>query len=324
MNWEIRRYEPTLEKYWNELNALSLNGNFLFDRSFMDYHHDRFADHSVIIFRNSRPIALFPANQKNTCLFSHEGLSYGGFVWLEKLNTQTAFEMYFFLEKYFSENGISKIFYKKMPFFYRKSNSRKNTQSLEEIIFWYKKNPLILRRLGAAIPLENIRTQGTRIFQKRRLRQWKKAIQHGLVFSESLDYQSFWEKILVPNLQQRASLKPTHTLREIELLARRFPNHIKLFVAHQNSELLGGTVIFENRQIAHAQYIAANEKGKKLGALDLVFGKLITEEYIDFQHFSLGTSDDEKGINWGIWEWKESWGAELAYYDTYEISPQKG
>ncbi len=320
MNWEICRYEPACEKYWNELNARSLNGNFLFDRRFMDYHQDRFVDHSVLIFQNSRPIALFPANQKADHVFSHEGLSYGGFLWLEKLNTQTAFEMYFFLEKYFSENGISKIFYKKMPFFYQKNNSRKNTQSLEEIMFWYNKNPLLSRRLGAAIPLENIRNQGNRIFQKRRLRQWKKAIQNELVFSESLDYQVFWEQILVPNLQQRANLKPTHSLPEIELLAGRFPNHIKLFVAHQGSELLGGTVIFENRQIAHAQYIAAQEKGKKLGALDLVFARLITEQYLDFQYFSFGTSDDEKGINWGVWEWKESWGAELVYYDTYEIS----
>ncbi len=320
MTWQIQRYKPALEKYWNELNAQSLNGNFLFDRLFMDYHCDRFADHSVFIFRNSLPIALFPANQKNDCVFSHEGLSYGGFVWLEKINTQNAFEMYFFLEKYFYENGIYKILYKKMPFFYQKSNSRKNTQSLEEIMFWYKKNPLISRRLGAAIPLEKIRLEGTRIFQKRRLRQWKKAVQHGLLFSKSLDYQSFWEQILVPNLEQRAQLKPTHTVAEIERLAKRFPANIKLFVAQQNSELLAGTVIFENRQIAHAQYIASSEKGKKMGALDLIFGKLITSQYLDFQYFSLGTSDDKKGINWGIWEWKESWGAELAYYDTYEIS----
>lgn len=319
MNWKIIRYEPALEKYWNELNARSLNGNFLFDRRFMDYHQDRFADHSVLIFQNSRPIALFPANQKANHVFSHEGLSYGGFVWIERINTQTAFEMYFFLEKYFYEKGIFKIFYKKMPFFYQKNNNRKNTQSLEEMMFWYKKNPLISRRFGAAIPLENIRTQGTKIFQKRRLRQWKKAIQHELFFSESSDYRVFWEQILVPNLQQRACLKPTHTLAEIERLASRFPENIKLFVAQQNSELLGGTVIFENRQIAHAQYIAANEKGKKLGALDLVFGKLITEQYIDFQYFSLGTSDDKEGMNWGVWEWKESWGAEIAYYDTYEI-----
>ena len=42
----VRPYTPDEAECWNELVAQSRNGTFLFDRRYMDYHSDRFADHS--------------------------------------------------------------------------------------------------------------------------------------------------------------------------------------------------------------------------------------------------------------------------------------
>lgn len=46
----------------------------------MDYHSEKFSDYSLLIYKGEKLIALLPANLINDQLFSHSGLSYGGFI----------------------------------------------------------------------------------------------------------------------------------------------------------------------------------------------------------------------------------------------------
>ena len=46
----------------------------------MDYHNDRFKDHSLMVFKDDKLIALLPANIVDFNLRSHQGLTYGGFL----------------------------------------------------------------------------------------------------------------------------------------------------------------------------------------------------------------------------------------------------
>ena len=46
---DIRHYEPQSASEWNAFVAESKNGTFLFDRRYMDYHSDRFADSSFMV-----------------------------------------------------------------------------------------------------------------------------------------------------------------------------------------------------------------------------------------------------------------------------------
>ena len=57
---EIRRYTPAMANEWNKFVAASKNGTFLFDRNFMDYHSDRFHDHSLLVYRGHQLYALLP------------------------------------------------------------------------------------------------------------------------------------------------------------------------------------------------------------------------------------------------------------------------
>lgn len=43
---QIRKYTPADKAQWDKFVETSRNGTFLFRRDFMDYHADRFADHS--------------------------------------------------------------------------------------------------------------------------------------------------------------------------------------------------------------------------------------------------------------------------------------
>ena len=47
---EVRRYVPALADDWHAVLARSRNGLFLFERTYMDYHADRFPDCSAIAY----------------------------------------------------------------------------------------------------------------------------------------------------------------------------------------------------------------------------------------------------------------------------------
>lgn len=67
--FEIRRYSPDQAEAWNLFVAQSKNGTFLFDRRFMDYHADRFADHSLMVYRRGKLYALLPGNVADETFF---------------------------------------------------------------------------------------------------------------------------------------------------------------------------------------------------------------------------------------------------------------
>ena len=74
-------YKKEHSEIWNNFVEKSKNGTFLFNRNFMDYHSDRFTDNSLMFYDdNNELIAMFPANISNNCLYSHQGLTYGGLI----------------------------------------------------------------------------------------------------------------------------------------------------------------------------------------------------------------------------------------------------
>ena len=61
----VRRYTDENKELWNDFNSKAKNYMFMFDRDYMDYHRDRFIDHSLLFFSDDDLVALFPACEKN-------------------------------------------------------------------------------------------------------------------------------------------------------------------------------------------------------------------------------------------------------------------
>src|SRR5207249_4408983 len=97
-------------------------------------------------------------------------------------------------------------------------------------------------------------------------------------------------------LKEKYGVRPTHTAAEMRLLADRFPENIKLFAANAATPaLLGGVLVYETPRVAHAQYIAATDEGRQLGALDAVMDHLLNEVYRDKPYFDFGISTERDG-----------------------------
>jgi hypothetical protein len=79
--------------------------------------------------------------------------------------------------------------------------------------------------------------------------------------------------------------------------------------------------IYETPRVAHAQYIATSEIGRRMGALDLLVSWLVNEVYQGKEFFDFGGSNEEEGraLNHGLLEWKEGFGARSFAHDFYQI-----
>ena len=88
---EIKQYNLDDAAKWNELVTISKQGTFLFNRNYMDYHADRFADCSFLIMEKGRIAAALSANRKGDTLYSHQGLTYGGLLTTEGMTAKAVF-----------------------------------------------------------------------------------------------------------------------------------------------------------------------------------------------------------------------------------------
>jgi len=307
----IIRYTTEMKTPWNEFVDTSKNATFLFKREYMDYHSDRFSDHSLL-FKDDKNklLAIMPANQRADELVSHGGLTYGGILSDLSMTTPRMVELFDTLYIYAKANGIKSIIYKTIPYIYSRIFAQEDQYAL------FRNNALLSRRDVLAV----IERSNRLPYQQRRKRAIKKGKNAGLEVKKTSNYEAFWS-ILEENLLQNYKIKPVHRLSEITFLAERFPDNIQLYICSDREKILAGAVLYVSTEVAHIQYIAASEKGKSIGALDLLFTELIDYVYVDKHYFDFGISTEQNGkvLNIGLIDQKEGFGARAVMHDQYKM-----
>ena len=310
--FSVERYTASRKWEWDKFVSAAKNATFLFSRDYMDYHRDRFTDHSLMIFEDHALVAVLPANlNTDGTLISHEGLTYGGLVVSRSATLGDVLACFHVILRDLSQRQISKLLYKRIPGFY-------NTLPDDEAAYALFLLDARLYRRDCATTV----SQADRLPVRRdRKSLIKKAISLGIRIVRETSFQPFWEQVLVPQLAARHGVKPVHSLDEITLLAARFPEQIKQFSAYDGDEIVAGTTIYETPSVAHAQYGAVTEKGRQMGAQAYLFSTLI-EQYKDKRFFDFGISNENEGrvLNHGLLDWKEGFGGRSFAQDFYEIA----
>lgn len=308
--FEIIRYTPDRADEWNRFVAQSKNGTFLFDRRYMDYHSDRFDDYSLMFYHQGRLYALLPANKKNDCLQSHMGLTYGGLVVDSRTTAALTLTLFTELNDYLRGQGFHKVLYKCIPWVYHQMAAEEDLYA----IFRTSNARLVCRDLGLAII-----QRSTIRWERVRRRALKRAEETGLVVEKTNDFAGFW-RVLEDNLEAKYQSKPVHTLQEMELLHSRFPDNIVLYVSKLDEEILAGIVIYVSTQVVRAQYSSATPYGKQVGAIDIIYDRIINHDYSQYPYFEFGTSalDHTCAINESLVFQKEGFGARAICFDRYE------
>lgn len=310
-NYSVQKYQESDYNKWNAFIGEAKNATFLFHRDFMEYHNDRFQDNSLIVLHKDKWIGVMPANRVGNQIFSHQGLTYGGLVYGEKSKLATIINAFRAVLLFLASNEIEKLYLKTIPSIYH----TKPSEELQYALFLAEAK-LVRRDSLSVIDL----SQKYKI-SKNRKRGIQKGISNKLVVKEENAFGSFWEEILIPNLEEKHRAKPIHSVEEIGHLKNIFPDNIRQFNVYHNDIIVAGTTIFESQHLAHCQYISKYEKQEDLGSLDFLFHFLITEVFPKKRFFDFGISNELQGkkLNDGLSHWKESFGASAIVHDFYEV-----
>lgn len=310
--FEIRRYRPGDKPMWDRYVDKARNATFLFYRNYMDYHSDRFEDHSLLFFIGNRLHSILPANIVGTTLYSHQGLTYGGLLMDVDVTTTDVIQLFRELNTYLHNQGIQRMVYKPVPWIYHQLPSEEDLYPL----YWVCKAQITQRDIGTTIFLQkNLRWRKDR---RRRLRHAQEA---GIEVVRTNDFAPFWH-ILNENLMARHQVHPVHTLKEIELLHARFPENIIQYNALLHGEVVAGMTFYLTRQVLHGQYCSSNNVGKEYGAVDAIHDYAIHHDFphLPYADFGRSTEGDGSTLNEGLVTQKEGFGGRTICYDTYEWS----
>ncbi|MGG7552581.1 GNAT family N-acetyltransferase [Chryseobacterium arthrosphaerae] len=308
MKFEIIKYNNSYKEIWNSFISTSKNGLFFFDRDFMEYHSDRFKDHSLLIFKNNKIAALLPANESGRQIISHGGLTFGSLIISHAIKAIDVLDIFAEVKKYYSALSFNEIIYKAVPHIFHKYPSEEDLYAL----FRNEAN-LFRRDISSVIDLSHpIRFSET----KRQL--VRKCEENKVTVSEKTNFEEYWS--LLSSVLQKFDAKPVHTIEEITLLKEKFPDSIRLFEARKDGKLLAGIVIFDFGNTIHTQYMAASSEGRKTGALDFINHALL-EQFKDRKYYSFGISTENQGtyLNEGLIQQKENMGARGIALDFYSI-----
>lgn len=308
---EVKKYTQADKQDWDSLIRRSKNGTFLFCRDYMDYHADRFTDHSLMIYRKGKLEAVVPANRSGNTFYSHQGLTYGGLIQTTKLSAKDVLDTFEVINKTLQNDGIEEVIYKPNPLIYHKIPSQEDIYALFRI-----NASKIACNLSSTIYQQNKIS-----FIESRKSGLRKAIAANLNVVETNDFGLLWP-ILHQNLEQNHGVKPVHSLQEICYLHEKFPDNIKLFLVQKDGKTLAGTVIYLMDTVVHVQYISACEEGKFNGSLDLLFNELINKKYTSVPIFDFGQSTEESGniLNESLIFQKEGFGGRGVVYEIYKYN----
>lgn len=310
MKIEWARYHQTNKEEWDDFVQCAKNSHFLFYRDYMEYHKARFQDASLLCRVNGKLLALLPGNEVDQTFYTHQGLTFGGFIVNDKMNANLMVHLCFSLCDYLTLSGFNTLVYKSIPHIYHK-------QPCEEDIYGLFRCNAELTRVESSTSIDY---QLPGKFSSQRKRGMKKSLAFGLSYRQSQHWEEFWV-LLTNRLKDKHGTSPTHCVDEIKMLADFFPQHIKLFVAEVNQEVLAGVVIYETDTVAHAQYIASSEEGLACGALDGLFQMLIHQYAGNKRYFDFGISTESQGtiLNEGLARQKEQFGGATVVHSVLTI-----
>jgi hypothetical protein len=276
----------------------------------MEYHSDRFQDYSLLFFKDKKLVGLLPANLDNNTLHSHGGLTFGGVISGYDMSQSIMLEIFDKIVEHCKNECINQIIYKAIPYIYH------SVPADEDLYALFRHNAkLIGRNVTTSIYLPSKLK-----FDESRTRAIKKARKNNLVVKRSCDFKKFMQ-IVKSVLAERHGTKPVHSSEEIELLSNRFADNIQLFSLYKDDVMLAGVIIYESKNVAHAQYIANSNEGQNLGALALVFDYLINTHCMGKKYFDFGISTEQIGqfLNTGLIAYKEGFGARAVMQDIYQL-----
>lgn len=301
---------------WDELVARAPMATFLHTRRFLAYHGDRFADCSLLI-RNDRddvlglfPAALDPSDAQR--VISHPGITFGGVLHAGDLAGDTMLETIACVQQHYRGRGMNALRYKAIPYTYQRRPANDDLYAL------FRLHAVRTRcDLSCAIDLAD-RGQRT----SRRKRSFAKALKAGVEVVDGAPYVDELWSVIAGNLERKLGEKPVHTVDEIKHLHALFPDNVTFVVARLHGRTVAGVVLFSTAMVSRTQYIASDETGYDVSALDAVMEHAILQAREGGRrYFDFGTSNRSDGqhLSASLYQFKLDFGGGGVVHEFYDL-----
>lgn len=307
---ELIEYHKEHMLKWDGLVKSSSKGHFMFQRSYMDYHEDRFEDASLLFEKKGKIVAVFPANRKEDGLFSHQGLTFGGIIHASSLSVQEVEVILGLIIEHAKSKEIKDLHYKAVPEFYHRSACCEDLFALSRKGF-----SLVRRDVSSLVNLHNPVP-----FSKDRRYRLNKSRRNKLTAGFSDDVRGFMQ-IVEKNLSEKFEVVPTHSADEMGLLHTRFPENIALRIVQKEGEILAGAILYLYGPVVHTQYMHSSDEGKKLNAMEFLIGDLkeLYSSECAWLDFGISTEEDGMVLNSGLIDFKQGFGGRAKVHDFYRL-----
>lgn len=316
----VKPYSDGDSAAWNELVSASRAGTFLFHRGYMDYHRDRFPDHSLLFYSEGGTLqGALPATRGGDAgvVSSHAGLTYGGLILRPEVRLTAVGEMLRAAARHYLSQGFERLAYKPVPFIYY------SYPSDDDRYYLFRADARLTAR-SASTAIDLTSPHAAALWH----RKLKAGAAQGLKFKQLAPQHvpAFW-RIVEQVLATYHATRPVHTAAQMQLLMQQLPLNIALYaMCNEGDEICAGSIVYHTPTCAHVQYMEASPEGRKRRALDQLIRNLsahcltMGHTYLDF-----GISTERGGtyLNEGLVYQKEGFGGRTVCYDEYEVSLQR-
>lgn len=323
MNLSIEKFSNVNDEKWdNFIVKDSINGTFLHSRNFLNYHRNKFKDHSLIIKKNTSIVAVIPGcevvKEGKRIFYSHQGSTFGGLVINSAYNNISHVDSAVnILEQYLNEQGFDKAVLKNTSEIFCSDN----TNLLE--YFYFKYGYKSYHELSLYIDFNKYDSIIENNFSASKRRDFKYSLKHNMQFKTlktDNEINDFY-KLLVLSLINHNS-KPVHSLEELlDFKNTSLSDIVKFYGVYYNDNLIAGSMVFNfNNDVFHTQYLASNSVYSNYYPMNFLNYNLIKEAYLNnFRFFSFGINTENQGnvLNTSLAQFKEGFGTIGSINRTY-------
>ncbi len=307
IKYQSRQEAGISNEEWDNYIRNSNNGTIFQEQSFLSYHpEERFKDLSLFFAKRDKIIALLTLTiKKDNMLSSHQGASFGGFVYQKPLTANESQQICEGLLEYAQKLQVNGI-----------------EMTLPPSVYCNTPNDTILFYLWQA-GFRYSRRELTNILKIKEEfnfdRSVRKAVNHSSelrIVDNDTNYEAFY-KLLTENLMAKGA-KPTHSFTELMDLKEKYPQKIVFWGAYLNDKFVGGLCNWEVKtgfqMIFYSCYDKDYGSHRILNRLFYDCCLLYQKQGIKFVDF--GTSSKSMVLNQGLNNFKELYEAYGVFRDT--------
>lgn len=320
--YRIVQFTKNLFEEWNKLIGNSSNGTIFHRLDFLSYHGQKFEEneHHLIIYKGDTifgimPMGLFTENGK-TIAKSPFGASWGGPVFAKNIKTKDALEVVTLLLEYLNHLNINRCIITVPPTCYHIPYSFSFEFGLLNKGF-----KVANQELTHVVPLPSKEDLVFSILDSKSRNKAKNALAN-FDFAKKSTIEEFYPILLQD--KQRLGSKPTHTFEELKTLNSSFPNEIYFDIAiHKETKAKAGICYFVgNKSCISTFNLSQEDNALGLNGVNaLIVSGMKDAVQSGYTYFDFGCSSYKMEIlNIGVSDFKESFGANGLFRNTYQIA----